>query len=82
MPRAEILIEDVDLSQPGANVRFVFPEGFNPNSSAHQLANILRIKLDEMAKAGELTALDERTDEGDMSAADAELEQRKAAANA
>lgn len=71
MPRAEIYLEDArSLGElTGANVRFVFPDGFNPESSAHQLANILRMKLDEMAKAGELTALSEREDHGDMSAA-------------
>lgn len=70
MPRAEIYIEDAEAGeQGGASVRFVFVEGFNAASSAHQLANILRFKLDEMTAAGDLTALDEPQEQGDMNAA-------------
>lgn len=73
MPRAEVYLEDVEAPAAGANVRFVFSEGFNPESPAHQLANILRFKLDEMAKSGELQALDEPTSEGDLALANEEL---------
>lgn len=74
MPRAEVFIEDAEPGAPaGASVRFVFLEGFDAASPAHQLANILRAKLDEMTKAGELTALNERETQGDMLVADEEL---------
>ena len=75
MPRAEIYIEDSE-SQPGADVRFVFPDGFVRESPAHQLANIIRMKLDEMVTAGELTPLSEREEHGDTSAANDDLAQR------
>lgn len=54
MARAEVLIED---AEQGANVRFLFADGFNAESPAHQLTNIIRLKLDEMTQAGELVAL-------------------------
>ena len=74
MAHAEIYLEDVDGPQAGASVRFVFPKGFDAASPAHQLTNILRMKLDEMAQAGELTALTEREEHGDMSAANEQMQ--------
>lgn len=51
MNRAEILIEDAEA---GANVRFVFTGGFNPESPAHQLAQIIQTQLDALANDGVL----------------------------
>lgn len=74
MSRAEVYFEDSEQGpQAGAAVRFVFLEGFDAASPAHQLANILRMKLDEMTQAGELTALTEREEQGDMGAANEAL---------
>lgn len=69
MPRAEIFLEDADDAGQGAAVRFMFPDGFDAKSPAHQLCNMLRQHLDDMAEAGELTALTEREEYGDMTAA-------------
>jgi len=52
--RAEIFIED---AEQGANVRFVFSNGFNAKSPAHQLAQVLQAQLDALAAGGVLTAL-------------------------
>jgi len=52
--RAEIYIED---AEQGANVRFVFPDGFKAESAAHQLAQIIQAQLDALAANGTLTAL-------------------------
>lgn len=70
MPRVDCYIEDAEA---GANVRWVFPGGFKPESPAHQLANIIRKLLDKMADNGELTRLGEATEEGDMTAANEAL---------
>jgi hypothetical protein len=78
MPRAEIYLEDSEQGpQGGAAVRFVFLEGFDPKSPAHQLANILRNLLDQMVESGDLTALTPREEQGDMSAANDDLAQRQ-----
>ena len=71
--RAEIYIEDCEELSAGANVRFVFVDGFNKASNAHQMANIIRKILDDMATRGELTALTDREDIGEMAEANAEL---------
>lgn len=51
MKRAEIYIEDAEA---GANVRFVFPDGFDAQSPAHQLAQIIKAQLDHLASEGKL----------------------------
>ena len=51
MARAEIYIEDTDT---GVALRVNYIGGGNVESGAHQLANILRKKLDEMVENGEL----------------------------
>lgn len=54
--RAEIYIEDAE-DGPGAHVCFVFPGGPpNPESHAHQMANVIRQQLDKLARDGVLTA--------------------------
>lgn len=57
--RAEILIEDADA---GANVRFMFPDGFQPASAAHQLAQIIQSQLDQLCAGGDLVNLGPEAD--------------------
>ena len=57
--RAEILIEDAEA---GANVRFVFPGGFDHTSPAHQLAQIIQNQLDRLCADGALTSLPQEPD--------------------
>lgn len=55
MPRAEILLEDSETE--GAHVRFVFPDGFDAKSPSHQMCNIIRSQLDDLAAEGVLKSL-------------------------
>lgn len=72
MARAEILIEDADGVE-GANVRFNYPDAFDPTSKAHQLTNIIRLQLDHMVQFGALVPIGEQQSQGDLSAQQEQL---------
>lgn len=74
--RAEIYIED---TEHGASVRFVFPDGFHAASGAHQLSNIIKVKLDQMAEEGVITDLGGEAEFGDVAGV---IQQRQAIAAA
>lgn len=65
MPRAEILLED---NGEHADVRFLYPEGFNKDSPSHKMSLILRKLLDQ-----HFQAITPREDHGDLTQMDLEL---------
>ena len=70
--RAEIYLEDA-IPGPGIDVRFVYPDGYQRLSGAHQMSNKVRQILDAMVADGVLTALTDRETQGDLTAMDEDM---------
>ena len=70
MPHASINLEDRDV---GVDVRYVYAEGFDKASLAHQLTNVIRNFLDGLAANGDLEKLGDDKDFGDMADAKEQL---------